>query len=508
MINYVIIIVIIVVLIDNSNAYSSSLNSINRNIIVGNRNIATSLSRNIIYDNSNRVNRANRANSIKLNGIVSIANGLTGVSLANGLALVKVNTWYIWACLSITSSLGIILERTKIGAMLSSPLVTMALSMLLCNLGLLPASHPIYNFVTKYLIPLAIPLLLLDADLKKCIKKTGTLLKAFLCGAIGTIIGTIVAFKMIPMKSVIGAEKIAAALCARHIGGAVNFVAVSDFFKTPADAVAAALAADNVVVALYFAFLFAISVPSKESDPVEIPIVNQFEAPPAEIKETSKCPMAPLLDLFEMDTDNNSTSVNADIIIPKPQPKVTPLSKVNYSIPTITLQSLSSALCISLIMCALAEALSFVTKGSFMLYVSLITVLGATIFPKTIGSSSESGGILGVLLMQFFFSVTGAMGHIPTVLKMAPVLFAHAALQITVHFIVTLGLGKLFNLPFREIVLASNANVGGPTTAAAMASSKRWKLLVLPALLTGVFGYAIATAVGILLGNCFIRGVI
>jgi uncharacterized membrane protein len=502
--NVIIIVVIIVILIDNSNAYSSSLNSINRNIIVSNRNKATSLSRNIIYDNSNRVNRAN---SIKLNGIVSIANGLTGASLANGLALVKVNTWYIWACLSITSSLGIILERTKLGAMLSSPLVTMALSMLLCNLGLLPASHPIYNFVTKYLIPLAIPLLLLDADLKKCIKKTGTLLKAFLCGAIGTIIGTIVAFKMIPMKSVIGAEKIAAALCARHIGGAVNFVAVSDFFKTPADAVAAALAADNVVVALYFAFLFAISVPSKESDPVELPIVNQLEAPPTAIKETSKCPMAPLLGLFEMDADN-STSVNNEIIIPKPQPKVTPLPKVNYSVPTITLQSLSSALCISLIMCALAEALSFLTKGSFMLYVSLITVLGATIFPKTIGSSSESGGILGVLLMQFFFSVTGAMGHIPTVLKMAPVLFAHAALQISVHFIVALGLGKLFNLPFREIVLASNANVGGPTTAAAMASSKRWKLLVLPALLTGVFGYAIATAVGILLGNCFIRGVI
>jgi uncharacterized membrane protein len=113
--------------------------------------------------------------------------------------------------------------------------------------------------------------------------------------------------------------------------------------------------------------------------------------------------------------------------------------------------------------------------------------------------------IITVLIMQFFFSVTGAMGHIPTVLNMAPILFCHAALQISVHFIVALGLGKVFKLPFREIVLASNANVGGPTTAAAMASSKRWKLLVLPALLTGVFGYAIATAIGILLGNIFLK---
>ena len=52
----------------------------------------------------------------------------------------------------------------------------------------------------------------------------------------------------------------------------------------------------------------------------------------------------------------------------------------------------------------------------------------------------------------------------------------------------------MYNFPFE----ASNANVGGPTTAAAMASSKRWKSLVLPALLTGVFGYTIATFVGLI----------
>ena len=115
---------------------------------------------------------------------------------------------------------------------------------------------------------------------------------------------------MISLYHLKGWMKIAAALCARHIGGAVNFVAVSDFFQTPPDAVAAALAADNVVVALYFAFLFAISVPAKD-DPIEIPIVKQFENPSVEVKEPSKCPMAPLLDLFEMESDNSI--LNAEI---------------------------------------------------------------------------------------------------------------------------------------------------------------------------------------------------
>lgn len=50
--------------------------------------------------------------------------------------------------------------------------------------------------------------------------------------------------------------------------------------------------------------------------------------------------------------------------------------------------------------------------------------------------------------------------------------------QIAVHFGVLVGVGRLFRLPFRELALASNANVGGPTTAAAMAAAKGWKNLV------------------------------
>ena len=43
--------------------------------------------------------------------------------------------------------------------------------------------------------------------------------------------------------------------------------------------------------------------------------------------------------------------------------------------------------------------------------------------------------------------------------------------------------------------------MGGPTTAAAMAGSKRWKSLVLPGILTGIFGYATATFLGLALGR-------
>ena len=54
-----------------------------------------------------------------------------------------------------------------------------------------------------------------------------------------------------------------------QIGGAVNFIAVSDILQTSPELIAAALAADNVVIALYFAFLFAISK-SGETTPEKV----------------------------------------------------------------------------------------------------------------------------------------------------------------------------------------------------------------------------------------------
>lgn len=91
------------------------------------------------------------------------------------------------------------------------------------------------------------------------------------------------------------------------------------------------------------------------------------------------------------------------------------------------------------------------------------------------------------------------------VIQKAPSLLAFSSLQIAVHFAALMGFGKLLRLPNRELYLASNANVGGPTTAAAMAQAKDWKQLVLPALLIGILGYASATAIALSLGPVLLR---
>lgn len=56
--------------------------------------------------------------------------------------------------------------------------------------------------------------------------------------------------------------QMAAAFCSRHIGGAVNYVAVSEYLNITPSIVAGGLAADNLVCAIYFASVFALAGPA------------------------------------------------------------------------------------------------------------------------------------------------------------------------------------------------------------------------------------------------------
>ena len=96
--------------------------------------------------------------------------------------------------------------------------------------------------VNQFLVPLAVSMLLFDSDLKRVFRDTGTLLVAFLVGAIATVVGTLVAYPLLPARSLgpdVG-RRVACALAGRHIGGAINFVAVAETLNIEASAVSAA----------------------------------------------------------------------------------------------------------------------------------------------------------------------------------------------------------------------------------------------------------------------------
>lgn len=67
----------------------------------------------------------------------------------------------------------------------------------------------------------------------------------------------------------------------------------------------------------------------------------------------------------------------------------------------------------------------------------------------------------GCVTCQIFFAAVGAAGSIRIVVATAPSLFLFSSIQISVHLALTLGIGKLLGFSRRDLLLASNANVGG-----------------------------------------------
>ena len=176
--------------------------------------------------------------------------------------------WTTWALLGTTGALGLYAEEnSKLGAALSSNVVTMVSALVLANLGALPTSSPVYGTVVKKLVPLAVAALLFDADLDRVRREGRRLLAPFVVAALGTIAGTVVAWRLVPLQRgipVLAARAtMASALTARHIGGAVNYVSVAEYGGAAPELVAAGIAADNAVVAPYFVGLFAASGPAK-----------------------------------------------------------------------------------------------------------------------------------------------------------------------------------------------------------------------------------------------------
>lgn len=366
--------------------------------------------------------------------------------------------WLLWAILLSVAAFGLWAEKTKWGSKLSAVVISILGTFVLSNLSIIPSSAPAYDMVWAYLVPLAIPLLLFKANLKRIIKEAGPTLLAFIFGGIGTAIGTFIAFMLIPLGE--HGWQLAAIFSSTYIGGSMNYVAAAEAVQLHSgDLLAAGVAADNLVMAAYFLVLFAL--PSVKFLQKMFPTKHQDD-----VDENSHIPH---------DKIDESKSPN--------------------------LLNMSKALAISASICAGGFLLSdwIAIQGTGILIITALVVIAATVFHEQM-SQIHGADQIGTYLMQIFFAAIGASANISVVLEYGPVLFVFAALILTIHLLFILTAGKIARLDLAEIVIASNANMGGPTTAAAMAVARKWKELVIPAILCGTLGYAVATFIGVGLG--------
>ena len=384
------------------------------------------------------------------------------------------NTWVLWALLVGDAALAIWLEqRYKWASKITGCVLAMLGTMILSNVGLIPTVSPVYDSVWDYVVPLAIPLLLFQCNIKKIGKESGKLLIIFLISSVGTVLGALVGFFMLN-RFVPDLNKVAAMFSGTYVGGSVNFAAMADTFAASGELSSQAVVADNLLMALYFFVLIA------------MPAMNFFR------RHYSH----PLVDEVEAGMNKSSESY--------------------WKAKPISLQNIAFCFAASTIIVAIAttianffaklfpaEGASFVLNqllGNKYLIMTTLTMICATALPKVFNDAPGANEI-GTFLIHIFFAVIGAPASIMNIITQAPLLLVYALIIVSFNMLVTLIFGKIFHFSLEEVILASNANIGGPTTAAAMAISKGWNKLVGPVLLIGTLGYVLGNYYGILVGT-------
>ena len=419
------------------------------------------------------------------------------------------SSWAVWATLLGAAVGGLAANRTKLGAALSPPIVTTLTTMLLSNAGVLPSSHIAYGIATKILVPFAIPCLLFNADLFRVVRDTGRLFPAFILGTIGTVVSIVVAYHLVPLAPTFGVSegwKIAAALCARHIGGAVNFVSAADSLNISPSGVTTTLAADNVVLSAYFVLLFFLA--RRVNDPA----VDRANAADVVGESATYRDVDGLKSL-----DTGSDDVTQDKFTKGTQLRQASSSdgidtaaednETSAERAKISVEEIGAALTVSAFVCAIGTWVSAYMPQALGVIptITLISLALSTMFAGTLGRLGRAGNSVGLMFMQLFFAACGASGSIVSVVKSAPILFVFIGVHLVVHLCILMGLGRAMQLHRAELLVASNANVGGPATALAMAAAKNWRSLLIPSLLIGVFGYSVATFIGLGVGHMILK---
>jgi uncharacterized membrane protein len=174
-------------------------------------------------------------------------------------------------------------------------------------------------------------------------------------------------------------------------------------------------------------------------------------------------------------------------------------SGANASKP-FNLANAANGLAVSLVICAVSAAITALLNVDtiFILIVTALSLLVAN-FAKPIVIRVSAEFELGTLFMYIFFVVIGAGANLGEVLGAALPIVAFIVVMVLVHLCLLVVVGKLLKLDLAEVLIASNACILGPAPAAALAASKGWQPLVAPGILVGMFGYAIATFIGVAL---------
>ncbi|MDR7898050.1 DUF819 family protein [Thermosynechococcus sp. JY1334] len=357
----------------------------------------------------------------------------------------------LWGILSTLTALGLWLEqRFPWAARLGSALIVLILAAICANLGLIPQQSPVYDTIYGTITSLAIVWLLLLVNLQDVRRLGRSALLAFGLASCGTLVGALLAGVLFHRWFLGDTRRLAGSLAASYIGGSINFVGVGRALNLSDLLFSAATTADNLLTAVWLAI--TLTLPS---------LLARFY-PPRDAEATVRV---------------------------MPLPTTSAIAPVDLAI------LLSLAIAILVLSTALHQFWPLIPT------VVWLTTLSLALAQFKWMRYLRGTGALGMFGLNLFFTVIGAGTHVPSLIPVGLEMILFTTMIVFTHGLVTFGLGALLKLDVELLALASQATVGGPTTAVAQATGRHQPQLMGVGITLGLLGYAIASYLGLALAQ-------
>jgi uncharacterized membrane protein len=265
---------------------------------------------------------------------------------------------------------------------------------------------------------------------------------------------------------------IAAALMAKNIGGGINYIAVCRCLSASPHAVAAGLCIDNLFALLYF------------------PITNALASGLPDVG-----------DVGDVDATTTTTTTTALHETTKDAKQEQPISDGSSS--AITIQEVCSVVFLASTLLWIGESIGGVAGA--LPCCTIVTVLFASWAPRRwILPLQPAAEVLGTTCLYWFFATAGAPGiavaesvrasMVPLTIFLSSLYGIHGLI---LWILYRFWGDRVASFAPQRLLVSSSAAIGGPATSAALCQANDWKALLVPSLLVGNIGYAIATFCGL-----------
>jgi uncharacterized membrane protein len=370
------------------------------------------------------------------------------------------------AVLAVGVALAELIGRLSWGRKVGAALIVIVVGALLANFRIVPpagAGGPVYDPIFAVVTPAAIFLILLEANLKALRRAGGPMLIAFGLGAVGTVAGVLVAGLMTPARAMLGENfaPLSGMFAGTYIGGSANFNAIALHYGVlrEGDVYTTAVVVDNIATGVWILITVAMPVLLYRSG------------------------------LFGKLGERTASPPEAE---PEQGPSAPPLTG-----------SLAIALPLALALTGvvIANLLAGWLKGLGYAVPSILilTTLALAAAQLPIVGRITMARPLGLYGVYVFLIVVGASVDIAALIASGPLglmLMAFVAILMLVHGVVLITAAQLLKIEPEIVAIASNANIGGATSAVSLAEAFGREDLVLPGLIAGTIGTAIGTYVG------------